>query len=224
MTGMTTLTRQNLLQYVTAKAAMPALATPGSVWLALFTVVGTDAGTGFTEVSTGSYARVLVQAANINAAGSAIPCTISNSGTLSFPASTASWGNIIAWGIYDAVTAGNLLYWDFFGNDPWYPFTVTLASPGVITAIGITAGSTPALANGAIVVAESTYGGTLPAAIVQYTQYTVAGLASDTFNVGQNTATTGNGMVRQITVQNVPSGVTVSFTGGAPGNLVLTAA
>jgi hypothetical protein len=125
MTGMTTLTRQNLLQYVTAKAAMPALATPGSVWLALFTVVGTDAGTGFTEVSTGSYARVLTQAANINAANSAIPCIISNSGTLSFPASTGSWGNIIAWGLYDAVTAGNLLYWDFLGNDPWFPCTIT---------------------------------------------------------------------------------------------------
>ena len=82
MTGMTTTTRQNLLQYVTAKASMPALATPGSVWLALFTAVGTDAGTGFTEVSTGSYARVLTQAANINAAGTTIPCTISNSGNL----------------------------------------------------------------------------------------------------------------------------------------------
>jgi hypothetical protein len=66
--------------------------------------------------------------------------------------------------------------------------------------------------------------GTLPAAIMQYAQLTVAGLATDTFNTGTTTATTGNGMVRQITVQNVPSGVTVSFTGGAPGNLVLTAA
>ena len=224
MTGMTTLTRQNVLQYVTAKASMPALATPGSVWLALFTAVGTDAGTGFTEVSTGSYARVLTQAANINAAGSTIPCTISNSGNLSFPASTGSWGNIIAWGIYDAVTTGNLLYWDFLGNDPWVPCSITLASPGVITAIGITAGSAPTLANGAIVVFESTYGGTLPVAIVQYTQQTVAGLSSDTFNVSVNTASTGNGMVRQITVQSVPSGVTVSFTGGTPGNLVLTAA
>ena len=224
MTGMTTTTRQNLLQYVTAKASMPALATPGSVWLALFTAVGTDAGTGFTEVSTGSYARVLTQAANINAAGTTIPCTISNSGTLSFPASTGSWGNIIAWGIYDASTTGNLLYWDFLGADPWVPCTITLASPGVITAIGITANSTPTLANGAVVVFESTYGGTLPVAITQYTQFTVAGLSSDTFNVSTNTASTGNGMVRQITVQSVPSGVTVSFTGGTPGNLVLTAA
>jgi hypothetical protein len=160
----------------------------------------------------------------MNAAGSTIPCTISNSGTLSFPASTASWGNIIAWGIYDAVTAGNLLFWDFLGSDPWFPCTITAATPGVITAIGITAGSAPTLANGAIVVFESTYGGTLPAAIVQYTQQTVAGLATDTFNVGVTTATTGNGMVRQLTVQNVPSGVTVSFTGGAPGNWVMTAA
>ena len=64
----------------------------------------------------------------------------------------------------------------------------------------------------------------LPVAITQYTQFTVAGLSSDTFNVSTNTASTGNGMVRQITVQSVPSGVTVSFTGGTPGNLVLTAA
>ena len=193
MTGMTTLTRQNLLQYVTAKASMPALATPGSVWLALFTAVGTDAGTGFTEVSTGSYARVLTQAANINAAGSTIPCTISNSGNLSFPASTGSWGNIIAWGIYDASTTGNLLYWDFLGNDPWVPCSITLASPGVITAIGITAGSAPTLANGAIVVfGEHVWRKPFRSRSCNTLSRLLAGL-SDTFNVSVNTASTGNG-------------------------------
>ena len=225
MTGMSTTAAQRVLQYLTGYAAMPALATPGNVWLALFTAVGTDANTGFTEVSGGSYARVnIVGATNMNAATSAIPAVISNTSTLTFPTATGSWGNVIAWGIFDASTTGNLLFWDFLGNDPWFPFTNTLASPGVVTAIGITAGSSPTLANGAVVVFTAEYGGTLPAAFVQYTQYTVAGLSSDTFNVSQNTAATGNGMVRQITVQSIASGVTASFTGGSPGNLVLTAA
>jgi hypothetical protein len=224
MTGMTTLTAQNLLQYVTAKAAMPALATPGSVWLGLFTVVGTDAGTGFTELSGSGYARALVQAASINAASSAIPSVISNSANLSLGPATVAWSGIVAWGLFDAVTSGNLLYWDFLGASPWFPCTITSASPGVVTAIGITAGSTPTLINGASVVFTAEYGGALPAILTQYTAYTVAGLASDTFNVAQNTAATSACNVRQITSATIGIGLSAVFTGGAPGTLVLTAA
>jgi hypothetical protein len=226
MTGMSTLTSQNLAQYVTGYQAMPALATPGQVWPALFTAVGTDAGTGFTEVSGSGYARPnITGSSGFNTASSTIPVTISNATSISFGTTGASWGTVIAWGIYDASTSGNLLYWDFLGADPWYPFTGTLASPGVFTAIGITAGSSPTLANGASVVFTAEYGGALPAAITQYTPYTVAGLSADTFNVSVNTASTSAAMVRQITQQALTStGIAVSFSGGAPGNLVLTVA
>lgn len=41
-------------------SGQPATAWPTSLWLALDTVVGIDAGTGFTEVTGGSYARVQI--------------------------------------------------------------------------------------------------------------------------------------------------------------------
>lgn len=57
MTGLTNLTAFALLNYLTGQTPQPALP---SVWLGLFTAVGTDVGTGFTEVSGGAYARVQV--------------------------------------------------------------------------------------------------------------------------------------------------------------------
>jgi hypothetical protein len=225
MTGMATATAQNLLQYITGKAAMPALPSPGHVWAALFTVVGTDAGSGFTEVSGSGYARFQTSATDWNAASSAIPSLISNANSLNFGTTAASWGTVVAWGLFDAITGGNLLYWDFLGNDPWFPCTITQAAPGVITANGMTAGSNPALANGAAVVFTAEYGGALPAALTQYQAYTVAGLSSDAFNVGVTTAAPSACNVRQITQQALTSiGLAVSFPGGTPGNLVLAAA
>jgi hypothetical protein len=211
MTGLSNYAADNVLAYQVGKTAMPSLPV---TYLALFTAVGTDAGTGFTEVSGGAYARVITTGDWGAAAGTA-PATIASNAALTFPTATANWGTVIAWGLYDALTSGNLLIWDFLGNDPWVPFSVNLASPGVLTAIGITANSNPALANGATVVVTNEYGGFLPAALVQYTLYTVAGLSADTFNVGQNTAATGSGLVRQITQQSIPSGVQASFASGA---------
>lgn len=220
MTGLSTYSADNLLNAITGRAAYT---NPAALYLALFTAVGTDAGTGFTEVSGGGYARVSCAGAGVwGAASGTIPATITNSGAaITFPSATASWGNVIAWGLYDASTAGNLLDWDFLGNDPWFPCTITSASPGVVTAIGITAGSSPVLANGASVVFTAEYGGALPAALTQYTAYTVAGLSADTFNVGVNTAGTAACMVRQITSQSIPQNVTASFS---TSSLTLTAA
>jgi hypothetical protein len=212
MTGLTSYSAQNVINYIGGKTAMPTLPT---AYVALFTAVGTDAGTGFTEVSGGSYARVATTGATWNAASGVAPSSTTNAAIISFPAATASWGNVIAWGLYDAATAGNLLEWDYLGNNPWYPFTCTNASPGVLTAIGITAGSSPNLANGSIVVVNAEYGGALPAGLTGGTQYTVAGLSADTFNVGANTTSTGSGMVRAITVQAIAANSTWSFGIGA---------
>lgn len=155
------------------------------------------------------------------AASSAGPSTATSAAAVTFPQATASWGNVNSWGIYDASTSGNLVEWDWLGNDPWFPCTITLASPGVVTAIGITAGSSPTLANGASVVFTARFGGTLPVAITAETVDTVAGLSADTFNVAINTASTGAGMVRAVTVQPIAINVTASF---ASGNLILAAA
>lgn len=218
MTGMTDYVAKHQLDWTVGKTAFPTLPTMS---FGLFTAVGTDAGSGFTEVTGGSYARVTTAGADWNAASGSAPSTNSNANALNFPLSTAGWGDVIAWGMFDNSSGGNLLWWDFLGNDPWFPCTISLASPGIITAVGITAGSSPTLVNTAKVVFTSEYGGALPAALVQYTQYAVAGLSADTFNVGVNTATAAAAMVRQLTVQTIPINVTPSF---AAGQITLLAA
>lgn len=76
---------------------------PTAWYVALYTAAPSDSGGG-TEVSTGGYAR---QSVTFSAASGG---TTSNSGTVSFTASGASWGTITHIGIFDAVSAGNLLW------------------------------------------------------------------------------------------------------------------
>lgn len=80
-----------------------AYASPAAVYLGLFLTAPTDANTG-TEVSGGSYAR---QAITFGAPAGGI-CL--NSALMTFPTATANWGTITHIGIYDAVSAGNLLF------------------------------------------------------------------------------------------------------------------
>lgn len=152
---------------------------------------------------------------------SAGPATSTSGAAVTFAQATASWGTVVAWGIFDASTSGNLIEWDWLGNDPWYPFSCTLASPGILTAIGITSGSSPSLANGASVVTTARFGGSLPSGMTAETPGTVASLSSDTFSMGVNTSSTGSGMVRQITQQAIAINVTASFSAG---NLILASA
>lgn len=80
--------------------------SPATVYLALFTVAPTDVGGG-TEVTGGSYAREAVTF------GAPTSGTVANTGAVTFTQATASWGTVVAMGIFDAATAGNLLY---YGN------------------------------------------------------------------------------------------------------------
>ncbi len=84
---------------------------PTNTYVALFTANPTNAGGG-TEVTGGSYARVAVASSGWSALTGTSPTAISNSAQITFPAATASWGTIIGWGLYDASTAGNLLFWN----------------------------------------------------------------------------------------------------------------
>ena len=77
---------------------------PSTLYVALYNVAPTDAGGG-TEVSGGSYAR---QAVTFSAASGG---ATSNSADITFPQATADWGTIVAVGILDASTGGNLLAW-----------------------------------------------------------------------------------------------------------------
>ena len=82
---------------------------PATVYIALYTAAPTDAGGG-TEVTGGSYDRVDVtnNATNWPAASGGAK---SNGTEITFPTATANWGTVVAFGIHDANTAGNLLFW-----------------------------------------------------------------------------------------------------------------
>lgn len=81
-----------------------ALTSPTTVYLGLYTVTPTDAGGG-TEVSGAGYARQAV------AFGAPSAGVILNTAIESFTASGGNYGTIVAFGIFDALTTGNLLAW-----------------------------------------------------------------------------------------------------------------
>ncbi len=82
---------------------------PSTVYIALYTTVPTDAGGG-VEVSAPSYTRKSVtnNATNWPAAAGGVK---TNGSDIVFATAAESWGTIVAFGIFDAVSAGNLLYW-----------------------------------------------------------------------------------------------------------------
>lgn len=98
---------------------------PTTLYFGLLTAAPSDTGGG-TEVSGGSYARVGVAASLANFAGTQAAAsttassgtggTTSNNGAITFPAPTANWGVATHMAIYDASTAGNLLFWAALAN------------------------------------------------------------------------------------------------------------
>lgn len=299
MTGLTNYTANTLLNYLTGQTPAPSLP---AVFLALFTVVGTDVGSGFTEVSGGSYGRqqvagsvaatasfttaspnvtmttnpgwvlpgmsvydtsktpapgafvgtvltysgtalVLTGNAAINSQGTTdnltfsafaqstgtAPATTTNGSTITFPTSTGNWGTVVAFGLYDAITSGNLLDWDFVGNFSWLPFESTSVNTGNGPVFSVKGNG---YASNDPIVFTAEYGGTLPSlttgTMTSYTVSFVANPATDSFTActtsGPVTAlaatSTGAGMVRKIVQQSVPSGITVTFS---PSTVTLTA-
>ena len=75
---------------------------PTDVYVALYTAAPSDAGGG-TEATGGSYAR---QIATFSSASGGATSNDSNIDFASMPAST-----IVAIGVHDALTSGNLLVW-----------------------------------------------------------------------------------------------------------------
>ena len=89
------------------------ITAPANVYVGLFSVNPADDASAGTELTgAGGYAR---QAVTFGA-----PATdtgnirkISNTGLITFgPATGADWAQAVGFGIYDALTLGNLLYWD----------------------------------------------------------------------------------------------------------------
>jgi hypothetical protein len=101
--------------------------SPAAVYIALFTVAPTDAGGG-TEVTGGGYIR---KAVTFEDATETPPVQISNTAAVDFGTATADWGTVVAFAAFDAVTAGNMLYWTALS----VPRTISLGNQAVF-AIG----------------------------------------------------------------------------------------
>lgn len=103
MANITTYLSDKLLDHATGDVAF----TKPTTYLALYTTTPTmPAGTGGTEVTGGSYARVAL-AGLWAAASSQSKATNAN---VVFPTATADWGTLTGVGILDALTVGNLLW------------------------------------------------------------------------------------------------------------------
>ena len=81
-----------------------AYSAPSTLYVALYTVAPTDTGGG-TEVSGGGYVR---KTATFNVSGTN-PTTASNASAVEYPTATANYGTVVAVGIFDASSSGNLL-------------------------------------------------------------------------------------------------------------------
>jgi hypothetical protein len=86
---------------------------PATWYLGVSTTVPADDGTGFTEPSGGSYARVAItnNATNWPAAATADGVTTKKNGAkFTFVNPTGNWGLLIWWGLFTASTGGQPQY------------------------------------------------------------------------------------------------------------------
>ncbi len=74
---------------------------PGTLYIALYTVAPSDTGGG-TECSGGGYARQ-------SGAFTVSSGTASNTSAIEYPTATADYGSVVAMGVFDALSGGNLL-------------------------------------------------------------------------------------------------------------------
>ena len=101
MAGFSDYLEDKVLDHVFGGVAYTA---PSTLYVALYTVAPTDTGGG-TEVSGGAYAR---QTATFSVSGTD-PTTASNTAAIEYPTATADYGTVVAVGVFDASSSGNLL-------------------------------------------------------------------------------------------------------------------
>jgi hypothetical protein len=97
---------QEIGDYLTGQGTATTFGT-GNSFVGLFTgAAGNDDGTGWTEVTGGSYAREALSATNMAPTTTAGVAT--NDVDITFTTATASWGTVTYAGVFSAVTAGTL--------------------------------------------------------------------------------------------------------------------
>jgi hypothetical protein len=100
MSGFTDYLEDKIMKHVFTNTSFT---SPTTLYAALFTVAPSDTGGG-TEVSGGAYAR---QSMAFSVSGTGTLAT--NSAAVEYPTATADYGTVVAVGIFDASTSGNLL-------------------------------------------------------------------------------------------------------------------
>jgi len=84
---------------------------PTVLGIALFTTApDQETGAGGIEVSAGGYARINRPPLDANWDAPANGGDTANTAIITFGTPSANWGDIVAFGIFDAVSGGNMLY------------------------------------------------------------------------------------------------------------------
>jgi hypothetical protein len=96
------------------------LSAPATLHVGLLTAAPSDSGGG-TEISGSNYSRASVtsslsnwagtQSAGSTTASSGSGGQTSNNGAITFATPSGTWGTASHFGIYDAASGGNLLFW-----------------------------------------------------------------------------------------------------------------
>lgn len=182
---------------------------PANIHVALFTAAPTDAGGG-TEVSGGAYARQAVATGASSAWAAASGGATENSSAITFPTATANWGEILAAALFDAASAGNMLFWGYL-HGTGREFTA-LASNDTFTCPGHT------LANNDRVILKGTV---LPTGVSADTVYYVIGVSGATFQLSTtqggsaiNLTADGAGTVFKINPKTVNQNDIFKFNAG----------
>lgn len=94
---------------------LQALADMAPLYLGLFTVAPGAGGDGGTEVSGAGYVRQAIPFGDPATDDGGVT-SMTNEEEFVFPRAEGSWGEVSAWGVYDAETDGHLLFWQAFGT------------------------------------------------------------------------------------------------------------
>lgn len=182
--------------------------SPTTTYVGLMTALADPEGSSFTEVTGGSYAREAITWKDQNPTGS-----IENNGAITFTQATADWGTVIGFGIFDAVSAGNLLYWGYLGNAP-----VNFATSG---SDDLFVAPAHGLANDDDIRLEATPGGTLPSGVSAGTTYYVVSGTVDTFMAASSQGGVpidvgaGSGVAIPLVSRTIQTDDTAEFADGA---------
>ena len=193
-------------RWLNTELRLAAYTPAASNWVGLYTTMPDNGGASGVEATGGSYARVRVD--NILAA--AASKAIANSSQVTFPTLTASIGTARGFGIFDASTSGNLIFFDIFSTAR-RAFTA-LAATDVCQCAGHDFVATDRVRT------FDPDDSALPGGLEQFVTYYVISPSGNTFQLSLteggaaiNVSSDGSGLISRITEQPLNTGVTVQF-------------